>query len=64
MDNTVYSISLLSAELFFTAVWIVIRVIVWVRNRKIDWKREALLLLMYVNLAVIIRIVFFPMERS
>lgn len=64
MEHTVYSISLLSAELFFTAVWIVIRVIVWIRNRKIDWKREALLLLMYVNLAVIIRIVFFPMERS
>lgn len=64
MEHTVYSISLLLAELFFTAVWIVMRVIVWIRNRKIDWKREALMLLMYVNLAVIIRIVFFPMERS
>ncbi|MCR5088564.1 MAG: VanZ family protein [Oscillospiraceae bacterium] len=53
-------ISFAAAELGFTAVWLLLRISVWVRQRHIDWKREALLLLMYVNLAVIIRFVLFP----
>ena len=53
-------ISFLTAELSYTVIWLVVRVIIWVRQRSIDWKREALLLLMYINLAVIIRFVFFP----
>ena len=53
-------ISFLTAELTYTAIWLVVRVIIWVRQRSINWKREALLLLMYINLAVIIRFVFFP----
>ncbi len=56
-------ISFLSAELAFTAVWLLLRVLVWLRQGKIDWKREAVLLLMYLNLAVIIRFVFFPKTR-
>ncbi len=35
----------------------------WIRQGRIDWKREAVLLLMYVNLAVIIRFSFFPKTR-
>ncbi len=53
-------ISFLAAELFFTIVWLLLRIIVWVRQGGIEWKREAALLLMYLNLAVIIRFVFFP----
>ncbi|MBE6016443.1 MAG: VanZ family protein [Lachnospiraceae bacterium] len=53
-------ISFLSAEIAFAAIWLLVRILVWIRNRKINWKREALLLLMFVNLAVIIRFVFFP----
>ena len=53
-------ISFLTAELLFTAVWLLTRLVVWLRQGRIDWKREAVLLLMYVNLAVIIRFVFFP----
>ena len=48
-------ISFLSAELAFTAVWLLVRIIIWIRRNSIDWKREAVLLLMYLNLAVIIR---------
>lgn len=55
-------ISFLAAELILTAVWLLTRVTVWTRQRRIDWKREALLLLMYINLFVIIRFVFFPRE--
>ncbi|MBO4360822.1 MAG: VanZ family protein [Eubacteriaceae bacterium] len=57
-------ISFVTGELIFTAVWLLIRIAVWIRNGGADWKREALLLLMYVNLAVIIRFSFFPMELA
>ena len=56
-------ISFLAGESLFTAVWLLLRVIVWFRNGKIDWKREAQLLLMYVNLFVIIRFSFYPFFR-
>ncbi len=57
-------IPFLPVEAVYTAVWLTVRIAVWVKNRQIDWKREALLLLMYVNLAVIIRFSFFPMARA
>ena len=53
-------ISFLTAELIFTALWLLSRLIVWKRQGRIRWKREAVLLLMYINIAVIIRFVFFP----
>ena len=56
-------ISFITLELFYTAVWLICRIVVWIKQRHIDWKREAILLLMYINLAVIIRITFFPMSR-
>ena len=55
-----FEISFPAAELIYTIVWIVIRIAVWIRRKKTDLKREAVLLLMYINLAVIIRFVFFP----
>ena len=45
-------ISFLSAELAFTAVWLLVRISIWIRRNSIDWKREAVLLLMYFNLFV------------
>lgn len=53
-------ISLLTGELIFALIWLVFRVITWIAHRRINWKREAALLLMYINLAVIIRFVFYP----
>ena len=53
-------ITFLSAELIFTAIWLLTRFAVWKKQGQILWKREAVLLLMYFNLAVIIRLVFFP----
>ncbi|MBP5272941.1 MAG: VanZ family protein [Clostridia bacterium] len=57
-----FAITFLMAELVFAGIWLLTRICVWVRQKRIDWKREALLLLMFVNLAVIIRFVFFPRE--
>ena len=48
--------------LAFSAVWLTVRIILWITRRRIDWKQEAKLLLMYVNLAVIFRFTFFPFE--
>lgn len=48
----------------FTAIWLIIRIAVWIQQKKIDWKREIVLLLMYINLAVILRFTFFPMSRA
>ena len=53
-------ISLLTGELVFTALWLLCRGIIWIRQKKIVWKREAALLLMYVNLAVLLRFVIYP----
>ena len=50
-------------EIAFAALWLILRIAVWLRQKRIDWKREALLLLMYVNLAVLLRITFFPASR-
>ena len=52
-----------AAEAALALVWAALRGALWIRRGKIDWKREALLLLMYVNLAVILRFAFFPMAR-
>ena len=47
----------------FTAILLIIRIAVWIQQKQTDWKREAVLLLMYINLAVILRFTFFPMSR-
>ena len=57
-----FEISFLGLELVFAAIWLLTRLMVWKRQGGVNWKREALLLLMYINLAVILRFVFFPRE--
>ena len=53
-------ISLLTGELCFALLWLLCRGMIWIQQKKIVWKRETFLLLMYVNLAVLIRFVFYP----
>ena len=54
-------IPFLLTECLFALGWMLLRAAVWLRQKRVDWKREAALLLMYVNLAVILRFAFFPM---
>ena len=61
--HNMVEISFLFLEIVFASFWLVIRSVVWIKQRHIDWKREAVLLLMYINLAVIIRFTFFPMSK-
>ena len=56
-------ISFWAGELLFATVWLAARIAVWLSQGKIDWHREAKLLLMFVNLVVIIRVAFYPMAR-
>ena len=53
-------ISFLFGELVFAAIWLIIRAAMWIYQKRIDWKREAMLLLMYGNLAVMIRVTIYP----
>ena len=57
-----FEISFFAAEAAFTAIWLLVRISIWIRQKSIDWKREAVLDLMYINLAVIIRFVLFPRD--
>ena len=53
-------IPFITGEVLFTVAWFAARIAVCIVRRSVDWRHEALLLLMYVNLAVIIRFTFFP----
>ncbi len=59
-----FEISFPAAVSAFTAVWALTRIAVWIRQRRIDWKRESVLLLMYLVLAVMIRFVLFPRDLA
>lgn len=56
-------ISFFTGELIFSILWLLSRAVVWGKNKKIDFKREALLMLMYINLFVIIRFVFYELHK-
>ena len=53
-------ISLLTGELCFTVLWILSRGMIWMQQKNVVWKREALLLLIDITLAVLIRFFFYP----
>ncbi len=53
-------IPFITGEVLFTAVWFAVRIIICIARRSVDWRHEARLLLMYINVAVIIRFTFFP----
>ena len=57
-------ISFLGGELALALFWLAVRLVLALVRGRVDWKREALLLLMYINLAVILRITFYPMRRA
>ena len=56
-------ISFLFGELLLAGVWLAVRGIIALRRGKIDWKREAALLLLWFNFAVLLRLTFYPFSR-
>ena len=57
-----FVISFPAAELALAAFWVLWRTAVCVRRGGIRWKREVLLLLLFADLAVILRFAFFPRD--
>ena len=55
-------IPFLAGEAVFTVIWFIIRACICAKNG-FDIKREILMILMYINLAVLLRVTFFPMEE-
>ena len=45
----------------YTAIYLLVRAAVSIRNKRIDWKRERLHILMYINLLVILYFTFSPL---
>ena len=56
-------IPFIETSIFITVLWVITRAFFRIKNRRIDWKREAELLLVYVCIMVIARITFFPLEK-
>lgn len=57
------AISYSTLLIFISLIWLVVRGSVGVRNKRISWKREAQLLLVYVCIVVVARFVFFPFSK-
>ncbi len=53
-------ITYLQVFMMITVIWIAVRLCFAFKNKRVDWKREALLLTVYICLVVIARIVYFP----
>lgn len=56
-------ISYMTMFVFITMIWLLVRGIIWTRNKKIDWKRELQLLLVYTCIVVIARFTFCPFGK-
>lgn len=56
----VIRISFAAGEALLAALWLLTRAVLWLRRGRIDGRREAALLLMYLNLAVLLRFAFYP----
>ena len=46
-----------------TALWLLVRGICWIKNKRIDWLREAQLLLVYICIVVVVRFTFCPFGK-
>ena len=43
-----------------SALWLIVRGYFWIRNKKINWRREAALILVYICIVVVVRFTFCP----
>lgn len=49
--------------LVISALWLLARAACWLKNKKIDWKRETQLLLVYICIIVVVRFTFCPFGK-
>ena len=50
--------------IFISLVWLMIRGICWLKTKRIDLKREAALLLVYICILVVVRFTFCPFGKA
>ena len=48
----------------YTVLWIAVRAGVCLRQKRVDWRREGVLLLIWLALAILFRFTFFPMALA
>ena len=53
-------LSYLFALLFVSVIWLLVRVYVAAKQKRVSWKREAQLMLVYICIVVVMRFTFFP----
>ncbi len=56
-------ISYLAMVITITVVWLIARAIVWIKNKRVDWKRELQLILVYICFIVVARVTFCPFAK-
>ena len=56
-------ISYASMVVFISIIWCLVRVVCAMKTKRVDWKREGQLLLVYVCLVVVARFTFFPFSK-
>lgn len=56
-------ITYLQMVLAISALWVILRLICWVKAKGVEWKRELQLLLMYICIVVVVRFTFCPFGK-
>ena len=56
-------ISYTSMVVFISIIWCLVRVVCATKAKRVDWKREIQLLLVYVCIVVVARFAFFPFSK-
>lgn len=49
--------------LMISFIWMILRIRIWLINKRIDLKREVQLLLVYICIVVVVRFTFFPFSK-
>ena len=56
-------ISYMQMVLAISVLWLLVRVVCWVKAKGFDWKRELQLLLVYICIVVVVRFTFCPFGK-
>ena len=49
--------------ILITMLWLIVRTVIWTKQKQIDWKRELLLILVYICIIVVTRFTFCPFGK-
>ena len=56
-------ISYTSMVVFISIIWCLVRAVCAIKTKRVDWKRELQLLLVYICIVVVARFTFFPFSK-